>query len=63
MPEFISCARIESNHKKTYRDLLRVFMGQSVSTGITVTLANLAPPKSFDWLKLRATKPQGTSDF
>lgn len=26
MPEFISCARIESNHKKIYRDLLGVIM-------------------------------------
>lgn len=53
MPEFMG---------QTY-DLVRVFMGQSVSPGIPVTLATLAPPKNFDWLKLRATKLPGTSDF
>lgn len=56
MPEFIFCPRIESNHKKMYCDLLRMIMRQLESIGIIVTLTCLAPPKNFDWSKLRATK-------
>lgn len=59
MPEFISCARIESNSRKIYRDLLRVIMGQLISTETRDSLEYLGLPKNFDWSKLRAIKLNG----